>query len=317
MKKIFLSCSLVLIGFNAAYSQCACCSGASIGSSNGDNSNSAVTLGKKKFMIEGYGDYRSFMASEGGHHEPNPADSSAEEETPLTKMTITSLGIRYGLTDNITVSALMPFVLLNTDKGNDNGLGDLILLSTIKVYSKNKMQIALNAGMELPTGQQKSSNFDETTVVVGSGSFDPMAGVMFAKGWEKLSLKSNVFYKYTTKGFDNTNFGSLCIQNLTLGYQLKGQSALCSPTDSTKKIPTGFGWNIYGGYYGEWLGQISEDGNKDPNSGYYLGFATIGTSISTNGWSFPLTFSLPVLQELNGEQSHTAFRLRFGVTKMF
>lgn len=317
MRKIFFSYSLLLIGFNAAYSQCACCSGASIGSSNGDNSNSVVTLSKKKILVESYGDYRCFATSERGHPEPNPADSTVEEETPLTKMTIASLGIRYGLTDNITVSALIPFVLLNTDKGNDKGLGDLILLSTIKVYSKNKMQIALNAGVELPTGQQKSSNFDATTVVVGSGSFDPMTGVMFVKGWEKLSLKSNIFYKYTTKGFDNTNFGNLCIQNLTLGYQLNGPNAFCSPGDSTKKIPTGFGWNIYGGYYGEWLGQISEDGNQDPNSGYYIGFATIGTSISTNGWSFPLTFSLPLLQELNGEQRHTAFRLRFGVTKAF
>jgi len=96
-------------------------------------------------------------------------------------MFIGTVGVRYGLTQNVTLSALMPYVFLYTNNGNDKGFGDLDLFATIKLLSKNNLNIALQTGLELPTGVSKPSAFDNTTVIVGSGSYDPMAGLIVSK----------------------------------------------------------------------------------------------------------------------------------------
>jgi hypothetical protein len=72
----------------------------------------------------------------------------------------------------------------------------------------------LQAGIELPTGIRKNSNFDNTTVIVGSGSYDPMLGIALSKSWTKLTLQGNAVYKNTTTGFANNYYGSLATQNV-------------------------------------------------------------------------------------------------------
>ncbi|KAB1158133.1 transporter [Flavobacterium luteum] len=316
MTKIILLFVVAIFATTQAYSQCACCAGSGTGSSNGDYNNGILTLQKKQWVVETYGDYRTVKEGAGHHGNHEPADTT-EEETPLKSMFISSLGLRYGITDKITVSALLPYVFLQTDNGNDNGIGDLILLGTFNIFSKNNFNVALQAGVELPTGIQKGSNFDNTTVVVGSGSLDQMAGLAFSKRWDKLTLQGNGLFKYTTTGFEDNYYGSISIQNLSLSYRIKGDNNFCSPDISIQTGKPNFGWNVFGGYYGEWLDKITEKDVVDENSGYYLGFATLGTNISYKKWSFPLTVSLPVIQHMNGEQNDAGFRLRLGIIKSF
>lgn len=299
------------------YSQCACCAGAGTGAANGDYNNGILTLNKNQWVLETYTDYR--------HINQNlpPVTDVTDEEAPLTSMLIQSFGVRYGITKSITVSALLPYVFLHTDTGNDNGIGDLILLGTFNLYTKNNFSLALQAGLELPTGIQKDANFDNTTVVVGSGSYDPMAGIIASKRWDKLTLQANGLYKHTTNGFQGNYYGSISIQNASLSYRIKGENAFCAlatddkATDKTKPTISNFGWAVFGGYYGEWVDMIKEDDETDHDSGYYLGFATLGNNISYKKWSFPLTISLPIIQNMNGEQNTGGFRVRFGIIKSF
>ncbi|MBA4055290.1 MAG: hypothetical protein C0490_11300 [Marivirga sp.] len=311
MKKVFILIFVAIGIITKAYSQCACCAVAGTGSSNGDYNNGILTLSKKTWVVEGYADYRTIKEGE-AHH----GSEGEEEETPLKSLLITSLGIRYGITDKITISALLPYAFLQTDIGNDKGIGDLILLGTFNLFAKNNFNLALQGGIELPTGIQKGSDFDNTTVVVGSGSVDPMAGLIFSKRWNKLTLQGNGLYKHTTKGFEENYYGSLSLQNISLAYQLKGDGNLSS--DSLDHAGhTDFGWTIFGGYYGEWLDNIKEEDIVDENSGYYLGFATVGTNLSYRKWSFTLTVSLPIIQQMNGEQNDAGLRLRLGINMSF
>lgn len=121
-----------------SYSQCACCAGAGAGAANGDYNNGILTLNKKQLVVETYTDYRKVNQ--------NLTPDLTADETPLKSMIIQSVGMRYGLTKSITVSALVPYVFLHTDIGNDNGIGDLDLLATFSVYNKNDFSIALQAG---------------------------------------------------------------------------------------------------------------------------------------------------------------------------
>lgn len=306
MKKAVLFL-IIVVAFTKSYGQCACCAGAGIGSSNGDYNNGILTLKKKQWIAETYADYRTIK----------DGNAIEEDEKLLESMLINSLGIRYGITDKITVSALLPYVTLNTNNGNDHGLGDLTLMGTFNVLKNNEFNIALQAGAELPTGIRKDSNFDNTTVVVGSGSVDPVAGIVFSKNWEKLTLQGNGFYKFTTPGFDGNKYGSLAIHNLSLSYKLKKGSAFCAADSLETKEASNLGWSIFGGYYGEWLGKIVEDDVTDEDSGYYLGFANLGTNIAYKKWSFPLTVSLPVIADMNGSQNKAGYRIRVGVVRTF
>lgn len=314
MTKIISVFIVALLITTQSYSQCACCAGAGTGSLNGDYKNGVLTLNKKQFVVEGYADYRTIKSREENYE---PSDTASGEETPLKSMLISSLGLRYGITKKITVSALLPYAFLYTDNGNDNGIGDLILLGTFNVYSKKSFNLALQAGVELPTGIQKGANFDNTTVVLGSGSVDPMAGVMFSKRWNKITLQGNALYKHTTQGFENTNFGSVAVQNLSVAYRIKGESTVCSVDTSKRPGHSDFAWTFFGGYYGEWLNNIKRENVVDENSGYYLGFTILGTNISYGKWNFPFTVSLPVIQQMNGDQNNAGFRLRLGVIKSF
>ena len=287
------------------YSQCACCAAAGASASSNDYNNGILTLPKKQWVIETYGDYRTIING----------NAPEEDEKLLENMFISSLGIRYGVTDKITISALIPYVFLHTNSGNDNGLGDLDLMGTFNVYSKNNFNFAFQAGIELPTGIQKDSNFDNTTVVVGSGSYDPMAGILFSKHWDKMTLIGNGLYKYTTNGFQGNYYGSIAIQNLALSYKIKAGGRLHAMEIKEEEEISNFGWNIFGGYYGEWLDKIKEDDIVDENSGYYLGFANLGTTLSYKKWSFPLTISIPIINDMNGTQNDSGYRFRSGIIR--
>jgi hypothetical protein len=304
---------IALWAMTNGYSQCACCAGAGAGSSNGDYNNGILTLPKNKWVVETYTDYRTINQSNA-----LATEAEEEEETPLKNMLIQTAGVRYGITNNITFSALVPYVFLHTATGNDSGFGDLVLLSTFNVVNKNNYSLALQAGLEFPTGTQKNSAFDNTTVVVGSGSYDPMAGIIFAKRWNKYTLQANALYKHTTKGFHDNYYGSIAIQNISLNYRILGSNASCdvkAVKETAITTTTNLSWAVFGGYYGEWLDNIKEEDVVDENSGYYLGYATLGNAISYKTWSFPLTLSLPVIQNMNGDQNEGGFRIRLGIIK--
>jgi len=305
MKKILLLIVLIY-STTQVYSQCACCAAAGASASSNDFNNGIFTLPKNHWVIENYSDYRTVKNG----------NSPEEEEKLLKNMFISSIGVRYGITDKITISALVPYVFLHTNYGNDSGLGDLDLMGTFNVYSKNGFGFAVQAGIELPSGIQKDSNFDNTTVVVGSGSYDPMLGLLFSKHWDKMTFIGNGLYKYTTNGFKGNYYGSIAIQNLALSYKIKAGGRLCAMVEKDEKaMSNNFGWNVFGGYFGEWLDKIKEDGVVDENSGYYLGFANLGTTVSYKKWSFPLTISLPIINNMNGTQNDTGSRFRFGIIK--
>ena len=306
MKKLFLTVAILFTTVQT-YSQCACCAGAGIGSTNGNYNNGILTLPKKMFLVEAYSDFRTIK----------DGNAPEEDEKLLTKMLISSVGVRYGITKNITVSALLPYLNLYTNNGSDSGLGDLILLGTYTVYTKNKFNLAIQGGIELPTGVQKSSSFDNTTVIVGSGSYDPMVGVLFSKQWDKLTLSGNALYKHTTNGFQDNYYGSLSIHGVGVSYKIKGENNICDTDSSATKTLSNFGLSATVGYSGEWLDKLKEEDVVDEDSGHYLGLANFGGTFLYKKWAFPFILSLPIINEMNGLQNDFGYRFRVGIIRAF
>lgn len=297
---------LTLFTSSQTMSQCACCAGASMASSIIENNSGLLTLNKHQFISELNTDYRTI----------NNAGAPEEEEKLLTSIIINSFGVRYGLQKNLTISAVIPYVILNTNNGDDKGFGDLNLIGTYNIISRNKFNFGVIAGAELPTGIKKASAFDNTTVVIGSGSFDPIAGLLFSHNEKKLNLQVSTLFKSTTKGFNDNYYGSLSQQNISASYRIKGQNTFCS-IDSSARNNKSINWSVFVGYYGEWLGKITEDDIKDDNSGYYVGFANAGTTIIYKKIAFPVSISFPIIKYMNGEQNPPGYRIKFGIMKSF
>lgn len=322
----YLFILLLVAGSTQVNAQCACCAGAASGSAFGDINNGMLTLERHQFGAELYSDYRimntehaveeenaSTSTHTHTHEHPHTGTENAEEETLLENMLITSAGIRYGVTGNFMLSAQIPYTILYTANGNDDGLGDLVMTGTYSVIKKSFINLAVIGGVELPTGIQKASSFDNTTVVLGSGSWDPMAGLALSKRWNKVLFNATGLYKFTTNGFEGNNYGDLSVQNVSLTYMIS--DAACYSADS---LPgKSFGITAGVGYYGEWLETIIEEDVRDMNSGYYLGYATANVKFSFRTWSMPMTFSLPVIQNLNGNQNNAGNRYRIGLVKTF
>lgn len=306
MKNIFFA---VVLFFTTIYtfSQCACCAGAGIGSLNGDYTNGILTLPKSRVVLEAYSEYKTIKNG----------DAPEGDEKLLTSMQINSFGIRYGISKDFTLSAILPQIRLFTNNGSDNGIGDLILLGTYNFYQDNSLNFAIQGGFELPTGVQKESAFDNTTIIVGSGSYDPMIGLLISKKWNKLTLNTNVLYKKTNLGFQNNYYGSLSTHSFSFTYRIKGESSICSIDKEATSPKSNFGLSTNLGFSGEWLDKLTEDSIEDNDSGHYLGLANLGVALSYKKWAIPISFSQPVINRMNGTQNDFGYRFRIGIIRAF
>lgn len=294
-----------LIAITTTYSQCACCSAATVGASYSMFSGAGLKADRKNFLLDFSVDYRSFQ--EGEIHD----GGGEEEETPLKSMTISTLGGRYGISDRFSVSIQLPVVFLRTYLGGENGVGDAVALAQYNILKRGKYSFTLNGGVELPTGQQKQSSFDNTTVVIGSGSFDPILGFSAVKHGVRGAIQLSGLFRKTMDNSEDANYGDLSSHSFIYTYLLN------DTFESAASLDKNVTFGIAAGYYGEWLEHLEEDGVADENSGYYIGFATVTATARAHKWEFPLTISQPVIQNLNGEQSKVNARIRFGITHRF
>ena len=299
--------------------QCSC-SGSSSSVSFGETGSSSLSLKKNQWTAEIFGDYRSFTQSHTTHdhsshlhnHDSATANSSSSE---LKNMLIALGGIRYGLTNRITLSLQQPHIWLNAMPQSTSGLGDLMFIATAKLFDKNDFSGAMLAGAEFPTGI-KSKLSGENNLAIGSGSFDPVVGFVLVKAWQKSFIRANVFYKHSTIGYDKTNFGSFLNHNLTYSYKLKEENSECA-VDSLNDESDKFSWTVFSNISGEWYSEQVKENITIENTGGYMLLTGIGTQLGFGKWFIPLSFTIPVLQHFHGEQSQTKFRTKIGIIKTF
>lgn len=312
--KLFLFCVLAGFATKFTYAQCNC-SGSSSAVSFGENSSAELTMQKGKLQAEIFGDYRSFKNNDAPHdhsthsHANGSVEDSSENE--LKSMMIGLGGLRYGLTNRVTLSVQQPDVWLNTKPTSTNGLGDMMIVSTVKFMDREKFTAGLLAGLELPTGK-KSPFTDEANLAIGSGSIDFVGGIVLIKPFTKSFVRINAFYKHSTGGYNETQFGDFFSHSVSFGYKLNNTKS-CSADSLKSKLSV----NLFSSIAGEWNGEQIRQNIVNANTGGYTLLLQAGTLFRIGKWSIPLSFSIPVMQELKGEQSKTTLRTRIGLTKTF
>ncbi len=93
------------------------------------------------------------------------SDEKILEQFPITPTRMTMqmhmFGMMYGITDNLTLMAMLPYVVKDMDhltrsnrrfNTDSEGIGDITVTGLYQIFNQDQQRIHLNAGISIPTG---------------------------------------------------------------------------------------------------------------------------------------------------------------------
>jgi outer membrane putative beta-barrel porin/alpha-amylase len=248
-----------------------------------------------------------------------------------------SLGVGYGVTDDFTVSARLPYLLrtairhghledgeaLAETHGDSQGVGDLTLLGQYRFLNGawGGLESALLFGIKAPTGdtgeRDREGERFEAEHQPGSGSWDPLLGLALSRRLGPCSLDGNLLYTFATKGTQRTDLGDRLHYNAAVSYRLGAEGSGHHSHSHETPAHRHVNWDLILELNGEWQGKQRVAGVSDPNSGGNLIYLSPGFRMSDGSWGATVSVGVPVLQDLNGVQHDTELRLVLGLSKGF
>lgn len=250
---------------------------------------------------------------------------------------ISTLSLEYGLTDGVSFSASLPFVIRTGIReaghhgdgaghpeierlGTADGIGDLQLGAKLALLRRDSDGIGVTVltGISIPTGATRQRTGDgerfETEFQPGSGSWDPRLGIAIGKNFGPVSATANVLYTLRTEGSQSTNLGDHLGFNAGLAWRL-GKGAHIHDDGSFERHEA---LDLIVEVNGEWEERERVGAVRDIHSGGTQIFVAPGVRYSSdNGWSIYTSVGLPVHEDLNGIQNETDVRFKVGVGLSF
>jgi hypothetical protein len=266
-------------------------------------------------------------------------------------------GFAYGLSDRLMVSLQLPYVIRTgiregehqhilhgptemvvnevVDRGESKGIGDLSVLGQYRFTGERSgPQASLLFGVKTPTGatdeRDDEGELFETEFQPGSGSWDGLFGLALTQAMGRWSLDGNVLYTVATEGAQDTDLGDRFQYNGAVSYRLIGAS-LPGATERHHEHHHNKGHHHEhrvrgnGGLAvdavlevnGDWQAKQDIAGETDPNSGGNVVFLSPGVRLTSNAWSGFVSLGLPIVNDLNGQQSEPEYRLVGGIAASF
>lgn len=276
--------------------------------------------------------------------------SKGQHADDLNSSLNSSLTVAYGITDDLSLSASMPFSngfgfrevhdgeLENL--GNSIGFGGLTLLGQYRFMNleKHKFQSALISGVKLPTGNSsvKADNGEtfETVNQPSSSSTDPIFGIAISKGFSNhLNLDANFMYKLSTEGKANTDAGDLSSYNIAISYPVHhshedpfehNHEHKVHKCNIFKKIlpehilGQHIAWDLILEMNAFNLGVPETNERRVNNHGGTTVFLSPGLRMIFNDRIvYNISAGFPIIENLEGEQGGSDFRLFMGLATSF
>ena len=227
-------------------------------------------------------------------------------------------------------------------RGDSSGFGDVTFLGQYRFINSRATQTeaAFLFGVKAPTGAtnriDRLGAVFETEFQPGSGSWDPMLGAAFTQRFGAWSFDANVLGVLAGRGAQDTKLGDRFLYNAALSYRVVGYGAQSAPVSLPSsvmshgpvphrhahpldKIPAAPQWTVdlILEMNGEWHDFESTSGVRDPNSGGNVILLSPGVRIARGAFSGFASFGIPVVNDMNGLQSKTSYRLLTGVAYAF
>ncbi len=297
------------------------------------NTVSPDTIGKGKWSVgvrTQLINYDSFSDTE----LENFALTGFEEVHNTDAAYIASFALEYGVADDLSVGLITPYVLRYGIRegelengipeahvlGDVRGFGDLTLTAKYRVlnHDKNLFNLALLAGLQIPTGETNEIADDgsrfEAEFQPGSGSWNPIFGVAAGRPVGPISVNGNISYTLATDGAQNTNLGDNLAYNLGVSYRI-GKGA---HTHDDGVFERHQALDLVLELNGEWQERERIGAALDENSGGTQLFIAPGLRyVSAQGWNSHVSVGFPIQEDLNGIQNDTDVRVTFGVGASF
>lgn len=213
--------------------------------------------------------------------------------------------LAYGVTRDLALFGIVPYLEKTVDlttmagrqRRGDSGLGDALFISRYTLYAFDRLgetrRLAPFLGLKVPTGksdQRDSLGRLPQPLQLGSGSWDPLGGLIFTWQTFDWEFDSAVQYRVNTKAHDFV-FGDEARLDLSFQYRL---------------WPRTLGGGVPAFLYGVlesnliWADKNKAGGVRDPNSGGTTWFLAPGFQYVTKRVILEAVVQVPVVQELNG-----------------
>ncbi len=259
----------------------------------------------------------------------------------------TTLSLAYGLSNRFSISARIPYIERTNIReiehqeahladeavdphdvadagspvhshGSSSGFGDAVLLGQYSTPLVNAAELALLFGVKAPTGDIHVKDADgerfETEMQPGSGSWDFLVGTAVSKSTENLGYHAAIFYSRTTEGAQSTEIGDALSYGVAVTYSphSHGNHAHGETHHHHDNAPVG--WNFMVELHGETRDKKRISGHVEGNTGGTLVFLSPGIRATIGGVNASLSLGLPVISNLNGEQTDADYRIVAGMS---
>lgn len=288
-------------------------------SGGGSATESGETLRAGRWSLELRSDWTEF-------EHVSVAEAEAEaiangEFDALESSWVNQLALSYGLTDDLQLGfqlgyyAGSNFIDAEEDGGggaesagaDPSGLTDTWVTAKWRVLRGASGHLALLAGVKLPTGEDDEtlSNGEELepSSQPGSGSVDYQAGLAYSRFLSpRVTLDASGLYTLRTE-HDGFEVGDRADLGLALAYRL------------SEDVQAPNNWSVFGELNGIWLDEDVEDGSANENSGGETVYLTVGVRDRIDAhFALSLAPAVPILQDVNGEQVETDWRIGLALT---
>ena len=267
-----------------------------------------------------------------------------------------SLSVAYSVTRTFTLGARLPYVARRDIReghlegtigevhhhGDSRGVGDLTVMGEFLVWEQERAKIAVITGVKAPTGRTTVGGADrlEAEHQPGSGSWDWLEGICWSGRVAFGSIDANMLTTFASQGAQETNLGTLFTYNASISAKvagghthshgagaegLGGESGTHPGGANPAGSEIGHDDHHHGGVGADLILELNGEartrqkiaGVRDPNSGGNLVYLSPGVRFGPEQWSASFSFGVPILQNLNGTQHETDWRMLVGVGTSF
>ncbi|MBI1852117.1 MAG: transporter [Planctomycetes bacterium] len=237
---------------------------------------------------------------------------------------ITSVDVAYGLTNDFQLSAGIGYFVgrafvgaeraadgsVESATADPSGLTDLTLTGKYRVLSGAPGNLAILAGVKLPTGRDdvRLTNGERLspTDQPGTGAYDFPLGVAYSRYLtSRITLDASTRYTFRT-AHDRFRVGDRLDSGVALAYRR---------TESLKTFPQ---CSVFGELSDVYLQKDTDHGDRDVNTGSNTVYLSPGLRFRfSDNLAVTVAPAFPVIQHLNGEQGRVEFKLALAISFAF
>ncbi|HVT87440.1 MAG TPA: transporter [Tepidisphaeraceae bacterium] len=317
MRTVVVACVLVLITVSNLQANHG--PGASGG---GSSTVSGETLKPGHFEIslrEDFSKFEHFSTSEAIRHAQKSGDFDALDHGFLT-----SLELAYGITENFQIGGGIGYFAgddflsadaegggpVETSHTNPHGFTDLSLIAKYRVLQGWTGNVALIGGVIFPTGDDdvrlENGELLSPTDQPSTGRWGFPVGIGYSRFLTpRITLDASAIYTFRLER-DGIKVGDRLDTGVALAYRL---------TESIKTFPQ---YSVFLEANDVFLQKDEVDGDSEPNSGGNTLYLTPGVRVRLSPLAaITVAPSVPVWQELNGDQGKVDFKVAITMSFSF